>query len=237
MSEVYVEIVVLESVPQLAIGVCDRVNTLAPKGWRNLVCSFFTQHSSISPHKMKEGHEGGTHAFCESLLCLVMGLKHKRKLHKIWLLSSLILLLLNISFCSSSDIISTDKAIRDGEVLVSQAKTFALGFFSPGKSTSRYVGIWYNSLPEKTVVWVANRNSPINDTSGILSINPDGNLVLHHNHSTVPIWSTNVSVRPSNSNNVIAQLSDIANLVLIQNSTKTVICKALITPRTPFFHT
>ncbi|RHN62550.1 putative non-specific serine/threonine protein kinase [Medicago truncatula] len=91
-------------------------------------------------------------------------------MHNNSLLNSLILLLLTFSFCScSSDTISIHKPLRDGELLVSKSKTFALGFFTPGKSTSRYVGIWYYNLPIQTVVWVANRNSPINNTSGILS--------------------------------------------------------------------
>ncbi|PNY00164.1 G-type lectin S-receptor-like serine/threonine-protein kinase, partial [Trifolium pratense] len=139
-------------------------------------------------------------------------------------LTLFILLLLTFSFCScSSDTISSDKPIRDGELLISKSKTFALGFFSPGKSTSRYVGIWYNNLPIQTVVWVANRDSPINDTSGILSINQNGNLVLNHNLSTDPIWSADVSIPQSqrNSTSVIAQLLDIANLVLMINNTKT----------------
>ncbi|KAI5386378.1 hypothetical protein KIW84_072776, partial [Lathyrus oleraceus] len=119
------------------------------------------------------------------------------------------------------------KPITDGgHLLVSKSKTFALGFFTPGKSTSRYVGIWYYNLPIQTVVWVANRDTPINDTSGILSIHSSGNLVLHHNLSTIPIWSTNVSLPHSLTNNnsiVIAQLSDLANLALMLNNTKTVI--------------
>ncbi|KAK7368925.1 hypothetical protein VNO80_10958 [Phaseolus coccineus] len=93
----------------------------------------------------------------------------------------------------------------------------------PGKSKSCYLGIWFNNVQEQTAVWVANRNTPINDTSGVLSINPDGNLVLHHNYSTSPIWSTSFPLTRSNSTNVIAQLSNLANLVLILNSTKTVI--------------
>ncbi|MED6122140.1 hypothetical protein PIB30_037021 [Stylosanthes scabra] len=105
-----------------------------------------------------------------------------------------------------------------------------MGFFSPGKSTSRYVGIWYNNLPQQTVIWVANRNTPINDTSGVLSINQHGNLALHHNHSILPIWSTNVSTTPSDTNKVIAQLTDIANLVLILNDTKAVIWQSFDQP-------
>ncbi|KAK7319583.1 hypothetical protein RJT34_04306 [Clitoria ternatea] len=163
------------------------------------------------------------HALCKNLHLLVMFKIHR---HNIWLLNSFILLL-SFSCFSGSDTISSNKALRDGELVVSKAKSFALGFFSPGKSSSRYVGIWYNNIPEKTVVWVANRDSPINDTSGVLSINPDGNLVLHHNYSTIPIWSTNVSTTQSN---VIAQLSDLANLVLIQNNTKTVIWQSFDYP-------
>ncbi|KAK2350673.1 G-type lectin S-receptor serine/threonine-protein kinase RKS1 [Trifolium repens] len=172
----------------------------------------------------------------KNLLYHVTTQNHKLKLlllHNSWLLNSLILLVLIFSFCScSSDTISSDKPIIDGEVLVSKSKTFALGFFTPGKSTSRYVGIWYNNLPIQTVVWVANRESPINDTSGILSISPNGNLELHQNLSTIPIWSTNISFPQSqrNNTNIIAQLLDIANLVLVVNNTKTVIWESFDNP-------
>lgn len=164
-------------------------------------------------------------------LCLVMCQTHKSKLHNTSLLVNYLILILSFSLCSCSDTISNDKPIKDGELLVSKDKTFALGFFSPGKSSSRYVGIWFNNLPEKTVVWVANRDNPINDTTGVLSINPDGNLVLHNNFSTIPIWSTNVNSGSANSStNVIAQLSDIANLVLILNTTKTIIWQSFDHP-------
>ncbi|RHN62547.1 putative protein kinase RLK-Pelle-DLSV family [Medicago truncatula] len=171
-------------------------------------------------------------------LYLVTTQNHKHKLLLLhntnnWLLNYLILLLLAFSFCScSSDIISSDTRIRDGEILISKSKTFALGFFTPGKSTSRYVGIWYNNLPIQTVVWVANRDTPINDTSGILSIDRNGNLVLNHNLSNIPIWSTAVSLLQSqiNSTNVIAQLSDIGNLVLMLKSSKTVIWESFDHP-------
>ncbi|CAJ2678375.1 unnamed protein product [Trifolium pratense] len=149
------------------------------------------------------------------------------------LLVNSLIILLTFSFCScSSDTISSDKPIRDGELLISKSKTFALGFFTPGKSTYRYVGIWFNNLPIKTVVWVANRNSPINDTSGILTIDPNGNLVLNNNLSTIPIWSTNVSFPQSQreSTSVIAQLTDIANLVLMLSNTRTVLWESFDHP-------
>ncbi|KAF3455515.1 hypothetical protein FNV43_RR00146 [Rhamnella rubrinervis] len=137
-------------------------------------------------------------------------------------------------FCTCLDTISTTQPIRDGDgsgdVLVSNGDTFALGFFSPGKSNYRYVGIWYHKIPEKTVVWVANRDNPINDTSGFLSIDTQGNLVLFDNNDqTVPVWSTNSSSLPTNEY-AVAQLLDSGNLVLFQNESKRFLWKSFDYP-------
>ncbi|KAI9093244.1 hypothetical protein K1719_027258 [Acacia pycnantha] len=51
----------------------------------------------------------------------------------------------------------------NGTTLVSKDGTFELGFFAPGTSNRRYLGIWYKNIPVQTVVWVANRLNPIND--------------------------------------------------------------------------
>ncbi|XP_059436718.1 G-type lectin S-receptor-like serine/threonine-protein kinase At1g11410 [Corylus avellana] len=120
---------------------------------------------------------------------------------------------------SSLDAITTSQNIKDGgEFLVSTQKTFAFGFFTPGESTHRYVGIWYYSAPEKTVVWVANRDTPLKDKNGVLSIDVLGNLVLHaDNQSSTPIWSTNHVSKPSN-HNTLAQLKDSGNLVLMSEN-------------------
>ena len=126
--------------------------------------------------------------------------------------------------CTCLDTISITQPIRDGDgggdVLVSNGEMFALGFFSPSKSNYRYVGIWYHKIPEKTVVWVANRDNPINNTSGFLSIDTKGNLVpFDNNDQTVPVWSTNSPSLPTNEYSV-AQLLDSGNLVLFQNESK-----------------
>ncbi|CAL1397658.1 unnamed protein product [Linum trigynum] len=91
---------------------------------------------------------------------------------------------------------------------------YTLGFFSPGKSTNRYVGIWFTKLPTQVVVWVANRDDPINDTSGSLSIR-GGGLVLSQrsNGTTSTLWSANVS---TGANPVVARLLDEGNFVLLQ---------------------
>ncbi|KAM4070346.1 hypothetical protein ACJW30_12G159100 [Castanea mollissima] len=134
----------------------------------------------------------------------------------------LLSLLLLCPICTSLDTITPNQPLKDGQLLLSNQKTFALGFFRPGNSSHRYVGIWYNQITEQTVVWVANRDAPLDDTSGVLSINGKGNLVLHTQNQTTPIWSTNVSFSVSSTNNSMAKLSDMGNLVLVQQDNQRV---------------
>ena len=117
--------------------------------------------------------------------------------------------------CAARDTIRQNDPISDGdgETLLSAGKTFELGFFTPDGSSShqRYVGIWYYRLEPKTVVWVANRNDPLPDSTGVLSIQ-DGNLVLNSNGRGRPFWST--PLQKSSSTEKVAQLIDSGNLVL-----------------------
>ncbi|KAF2317372.1 hypothetical protein GH714_020874 [Hevea brasiliensis] len=115
------------------------------------------------------------------------------------------LLVLHFAFSSSKDTITINQTIHDGDFLISRENNFALGFFSPRSSRFRYLGIWYRKVREQTVVWVANRDDPINGSSGVLSIDQYGNLVLRSYHNQkVPIWSTNVSVEVTDT--CVAQL-------------------------------
>ncbi|KAG6636521.1 hypothetical protein CIPAW_11G116700 [Carya illinoinensis] len=84
-----------------------------------------------------------------------------------------------------------------------------MGFFSPGSSKSRYVGIWY-AISSGTVVWVANRDTPLNDHSGVLTITDEGVLALLNSTNNV-VWSTNIS---RTAENPVAQLLDTGNLVV-----------------------
>ncbi|RVW13876.1 Receptor-like serine/threonine-protein kinase SD1-8 [Vitis vinifera] len=130
----------------------------------------------------------------------------------------------------STDTITPNQPFRDGDLLVSKQSRFALGFFSPRNSTLRYIGVWYNTIREQTVVWVLNRDHPINDSSGVLSINTSGNLLLHRGNTHV--WSTNVSI--SSANATVAQLLDTGNLVLIQNDDKRVVWQGFDYPTDRF---
>ncbi|GAY55303.1 hypothetical protein CUMW_163420 [Citrus unshiu] len=96
---------------------------------------------------------------------------------------------LSIKVSLAADTLTPASFIRDGEKLVSSSQRFELGFFSPGKSKNRYVGLWYQKIPD-TVLWVANRNSPISDHNAVLTISNNGNLVLL-NQTNGTIWSTN----------------------------------------------
>ncbi|KAK9209452.1 hypothetical protein WN944_001818 [Citrus x changshan-huyou] len=113
----------------------------------------------------------------------------------------------------AADTVTPASFIRDGEKLVSFSQRFELGFFSPGKSKSRYLGIWFRQVPD-TVVWVANRDRPISDHNAVLTVSNNGNLVLL-NQKNGTIWSTNVF---SEVKNPVAQLRDDGNLVIRDNS-------------------
>nr|XP_043623858.1 G-type lectin S-receptor-like serine/threonine-protein kinase RKS1 isoform X2 [Erigeron canadensis] len=126
-----------------------------------------------------------------------------------------------LKFSTSRDTITLLQPLKDGDVLVSNEETFALGFFSLGNSSNRYVGIWYNKVSEQTVVWVANRDRPITTSSGILSVDELGNLVLHDDKDPKYVfWSTNVLNIANYS--VSAQLLDSGNLVLFQDQNRNV---------------
>ncbi|XP_017441867.1 G-type lectin S-receptor-like serine/threonine-protein kinase At1g11330 isoform X2 [Vigna angularis] len=132
-----------------------------------------------------------------------------------------VFLLILSSFClgvsSVNDTITSTRFIRDSDsqTISSSNGDFKLGFFSPGNSTHRYVAIWY--LSQTYIIWVGNRDQPLNDSSGVLKIHKDGNLVVLNGKNSV-IWSTNISVSATNTT---AQLDNSGNLILRGDSSLT----------------
>ncbi|KAJ6885690.1 hypothetical protein NC651_026361 [Populus alba x Populus x berolinensis] len=146
---------------------------------------------------------------------------------KLFLLFSLITF--HFSSCTSQDSLKTNQTIKEGDLLISEGDIFALGFFSPGRSTNRYLGIWYHKVPEQTVVWVANRNDPIIGSSGFLFINQYGNLVLYGNDDQkLRVWSTNVSVEENDT--CEAQLLDSGNLILVRKRSRKIVWQSFDYP-------
>ncbi|KAJ0900942.1 putative protein kinase RLK-Pelle-DLSV family [Helianthus annuus] len=121
-----------------------------------------------------------------------------------------IFLLLRI--CTSLDTIAVNKNIIDGETIVSEEEKFELGFFSPGSSKHRYLGIWFKNTSPRGVVWVANREIPLINTLGMVKLDNRGILSIV-NGAGKAIWSSNSFVSLTHVN-PIAQLLDSGNLVI-----------------------
>lgn len=109
------------------------------------------------------------------------------------------------------DFLTASQNLTGAATLVSEKGFFELGFFSPRNSTNVYLGIWYKIIPIRTIVWVANRENPIVDSSAaVLKINTTTNvLVLLQDNAVVWLANTSKSVEIPK-----LQLLDNGNLVL-----------------------
>ena len=107
------------------------------------------------------------------------------------------------------DTITPTQLFRDGDTLVSAGGRFQMGFFSPGNSKGRYLGIWY-TISSGTVLWVANRDTPVNDHSGVLKVTDKVLIIL--NSTNIIVWSSSNSSRTAK--NPVLQLLDNGNLVV-----------------------
>ncbi|XP_019419842.1 PREDICTED: G-type lectin S-receptor-like serine/threonine-protein kinase At1g11330 isoform X2 [Lupinus angustifolius] len=143
-------------------------------------------------------------------------------------LKILIMLSCFIHVGTSLDTISSSQILKDPETLSSNDGLFKLGFFTPTNSTFSYLGIWYD-MAKPQVVWVANRDHPLNNSSsGMLKIYKDGNLVVMNEQNQI-LWSTNVS-NIAASNSTTAQLQNSGNLVLQENTSGSMLWQSLQHP-------
>ncbi|KAL8093539.1 G-type lectin S-receptor-like serine/threonine-protein kinase At4g27290 [Apium graveolens] len=125
------------------------------------------------------------------------------------LLCSCLLSILMFSF--AADTVTANQTISDGHTIVSAGGDFEMGFFSPqGNPKNRYFGVWFKKISNGTVIWVANRNSPIFNTSGVVRVSSRGIVVSTNQSTTVSIWTSNFS---GSVKNPVAQLLDTGNLV------------------------
>ncbi|XP_039687978.1 putative receptor protein kinase ZmPK1 [Medicago truncatula] len=116
---------------------------------------------------------------------------------------------------SSSFSLSVEKPEQD--IIMSPKGTFTAGFYSVGENAYSFA-IWFTqihkNLNNATVVWMANRDQPVNGKRSTLSLLKTGNLVLTDaGHSNV--WSTNTN----SSKPLELFLYDIGNLVLRERKT------------------
>ncbi|KAJ9563231.1 hypothetical protein OSB04_008391 [Centaurea solstitialis] len=118
-------------------------------------------------------------------------------------------------FAIPTNTIAVNQTLKDGQTIVSPKRTFELGFFSPGNtSKNRYLGIWYKRQATGTVAWVANRETPIKNNSGELTLLPNGVLVLRDSTTDTIVWSTQ---KRSSRRPPVARLLDSGNLMVIDD--------------------
>ncbi|KAK4733234.1 hypothetical protein R3W88_007495 [Solanum pinnatisectum] len=72
--------------------------------------------------------------------------------------------------------------------------------------------MWFKNIPGQRIVWVANREEPLqaSDSDAILKIGGDGNLIIIDGNQNI-IWSTNISVQ---SNKTTVVLTDKGEFIL-----------------------
>jgi len=135
------------------------------------------------------------------------------------LLYPIFLSLLSVPLCSRASpwqAVGTGSSLQvdHGEIfLVSPDTTFSCGFYSSGQGTNAYYfSIWFTHSTDRTVVWTANRGSPVNGHGSKIYFNRQGNLLLTDvNGSTVwqskTKWGKHASVALLNSGNLVVRAS------------------------------
>ncbi|CAH1451114.1 unnamed protein product [Lactuca virosa] len=103
------------------------------------------------------------------------------------------------------------------DVLISPDNVFTAGFYSVGNNAFCF-SIWFTkplSTGSHTVVWMANRDAPVNGKRSKLSLTKTGNLVLQDADQDLPIWTTrtrdltdSAELKLNNSGNLYLQSKD-----------------------------
>jgi len=112
---------------------------------------------------------------------------------------------------AASDSIALGASLTGNETRISKGGTFKLGFFNLSNNNVKkwYVGIWYAAVSPQTVAWVANREQPLQNSSGVLNLTENGSLVLSYGGSLV--WSSKGNGKKPSS----AVITDNGNLVVL----------------------
>ncbi|KAK7310827.1 hypothetical protein RJT34_08580 [Clitoria ternatea] len=94
------------------------------------------------------------------------------------------------------------------DTLVSSNRDFSAGFFQVGDNAFCF-SVWFTRSKQPTVIWIANRDAPVNGKSSKLSLLRNGNLVLIDAARTL-IWAT----ATLSSSQLHLKLTNNGNLVL-----------------------
>jgi len=134
---------------------------------------------------------------------------------------------------SKQNTLTSNQFMQYGDTLVSAAGMYEAGFFKFGDPQRQYFGIWYKNISPRTIVWVANRNTPVHNSTAMLKLTDQGSLVILDG-SKVVIWNSNSS-RIAAVKSVVVQLLDSGNLVVTYaNSTQNFLWESFDYPGNTF---
>ncbi|KAF2306188.1 hypothetical protein GH714_015107 [Hevea brasiliensis] len=120
-------------------------------------------------------------------------------------------LLFSLSFSETRNFLPRGSSLSvedDSDILTSLDQTFTCGFYGMGDNAC-WFSIWFTNSKERTVVWMANRDRPVNGQGSRISLRPDGAMVLTDVDDST-IWETNTTSTDVSR----AELLDTGNLVL-----------------------
>lgn len=95
-----------------------------------------------------------------------------------------------------------------GGFITAPDNSFTCGFYSLGNN-AYWFAIWFTNSKDKTVVWMANRDRPVNGVGSIVSLRRDGVMILTDFDGTI-VWEAN----STSTGAVKAELLNSGNLVL-----------------------
>ncbi|XP_038719736.1 putative receptor protein kinase ZmPK1 [Tripterygium wilfordii] len=98
----------------------------------------------------------------------------------------------------------------ESDLLTSPDKTFTCGFYGLGEN-AYWFAIWFTNSKDRTVVWVANRDKPVNAKGSRVSLRVDGAMALT-DFGGLLTWETNATGTYTDARR--AELLDTGNLVL-----------------------
>ncbi|KAK9946466.1 hypothetical protein M0R45_011931 [Rubus argutus] len=133
---------------------------------------------------------------------------------------------------STSDALSVGSSLsveKPQDVLTSPGGVFTAGFHRVGNNSYCFA-IWFNEPPSdshqnRTIVWMANRDQPVNGKRSKLSLLKTGNLILT-DAAQSDVWATSTaSLSPA-----CLSLNDSGNLVLLNLKTRVVLWQSFDSP-------
>ncbi|KAF3787658.1 hypothetical protein EJ110_NYTH22773 [Nymphaea thermarum] len=109
------------------------------------------------------------------------------------------------------------------DVLISEQATFKAGFYQVGENAFSFA-IWFSETldRQKTVVWMANRDWPVNGRGSRLSLRKGGDLALLDADDSV-VWTTATPTTTTSAGaGEVAELWETGNLVLLDGERRVV---------------